>query len=172
MVCGFISLSAKISNLLDLAQPRCHAMTTLILKRASASRPSAEWSEDDYDALADGAVVGRIFKANAAPVGAPWMWTLAFGQHEDRTRPTATRRRAKMRWPPSRRAGGRSDNDQETNQGIARLSPPRIVGVQVMMRDDGFFSLQFGNGLKLAVIEQMGQFCDAGSIATSCQRCM
>jgi hypothetical protein len=85
MVCGFISLSAKISNLLDLAQPRCHAMTTLILKRASASRPSAEWSEDDYDALADGAVVGRIFKANAAPVGAPWMWTLAFGQHEDRT---------------------------------------------------------------------------------------
>jgi len=24
--------------------------------------------------LADGAVVGRIFKANAAPVGSPWMW--------------------------------------------------------------------------------------------------
>jgi hypothetical protein len=21
----------------------------------------------------------------AAPVGTPWMWTLAFGQHEDRT---------------------------------------------------------------------------------------
>jgi hypothetical protein len=35
--------------------------------------------------LADGAVVGRILKANAAPVGAPWMWTLAFGHHEDRT---------------------------------------------------------------------------------------
>jgi hypothetical protein len=35
--------------------------------------------------LADGVVVGRIFKANAAPVGAPWLWTLAFGQHEDRT---------------------------------------------------------------------------------------
>jgi hypothetical protein len=30
-------------------------------------------------------VIGRIFKANAAPVGAPWMWTLAFGHHEDRT---------------------------------------------------------------------------------------
>jgi hypothetical protein len=27
----------------------------LILKRASASRPSGEWSEDDYDVLADGA---------------------------------------------------------------------------------------------------------------------
>ena len=24
-------------------------------------------------------------KANAAPVGSPWMWTLAFGQHEDRS---------------------------------------------------------------------------------------
>jgi hypothetical protein len=24
------------------------------------------------------------FKANAAPVGTPWMWTLAFGHHEDR----------------------------------------------------------------------------------------
>ena len=40
-------------------------MTCLILKRATASRPSGEWNEDDYDVLADGAVVGRIFKANA-----------------------------------------------------------------------------------------------------------
>ena len=29
-------------------------------------------------------VVGRIFKVHAAPVGTPWMWTLAFGHHEDR----------------------------------------------------------------------------------------
>jgi hypothetical protein len=57
----------------------------LILKRASASRPSGEWNEDDFDVLADGAVVGRIFKANASPVGASWMWTLAFGHHQDRT---------------------------------------------------------------------------------------
>jgi hypothetical protein len=35
--------------------------------------------------LADGAVVGRIFKANAVPVGSPWMWRLAFGHQEDRT---------------------------------------------------------------------------------------
>jgi hypothetical protein len=59
---------------------------TLILKRASASRPSGEWSDDDYDVLADGAVVGRIFNAAASPVGTPWLWALlAFGQHEDRT---------------------------------------------------------------------------------------
>ena len=58
----------------------------LILKRASTSRTAGEWSEDDYDVvLANGAVVGRIFKVHAAPQGTPWMWTLAFGQHEDRT---------------------------------------------------------------------------------------
>ena len=56
----------------------------LVLKRASASRSSGEWNEDDFDVLADGVVVGRIMKAAAAPVGAPWLWTLAFGQHEDR----------------------------------------------------------------------------------------
>jgi hypothetical protein len=53
----------------------------LTLKWASASRSFGEWK----DVLADGMVLGRIFKANAAPVGSPWMWTLAFGQHEDRT---------------------------------------------------------------------------------------
>ena len=53
--------------------------------RPSASGPSGEWNDDDYDVLADGEVVGRIYKANAAPVGEPWMWTLAFGHHEDRT---------------------------------------------------------------------------------------
>jgi hypothetical protein len=57
----------------------------LTLKRASASCSSGEWNDDDFDVLADGAVVGRIFKVHAAPVGMPWMWTLAFGQHEDRT---------------------------------------------------------------------------------------
>ena len=76
-------------------------MTGLILKRASASRLSGEWSDDDYDALADGAVVGRIFKVHAAPQGAPWMWTLAFGHHEDRT---PTRLRAGARSPKNARS--------------------------------------------------------------------
>ena len=57
----------------------------LTLKRASASRPSGEWNDDDYDVLCDGVVVGRIMKAAAVPVGMSWMWTLAFGYHEDRT---------------------------------------------------------------------------------------
>ena len=56
----------------------------LVLKRASASRTSGEWREDDFDVIADGVVVGRIFKVHTAPVGSPWVWTLAFGHHEDR----------------------------------------------------------------------------------------
>jgi hypothetical protein len=57
----------------------------LVLQRASASRPSCEWDDDDYDVLADGVVVGRILKVNAAPA-MPWMWTLEpFGHHEDGT---------------------------------------------------------------------------------------
>ena len=58
-------------------------MDQLALKRAAASRLSGEWSEDDYDVLCEGAVVGRIMKAAAAPVGT--LWTLAYGHHEDRT---------------------------------------------------------------------------------------
>jgi hypothetical protein len=83
-------------------------MAQLILKCASASRPSGEWNADDFDVLADGAVVGRLFKANAAPVGSPWMWTLAFGHHEDRS-PThgyaATREAAMAAFAKSGRRG-------------------------------------------------------------------
>ena len=57
----------------------------LILKRASASRSSGHWSDDDFDVLANAEVVGRIVKANAAPVGMSWMWTLIFPHHEGRT---------------------------------------------------------------------------------------
>jgi hypothetical protein len=35
--------------------------------------------------LCDGVVVGRIMKGVAAPVGQPWLWTLASGHHEDRS---------------------------------------------------------------------------------------
>jgi hypothetical protein len=55
-------------------------MSSLILKHADASRPSGEWRDGDYGVLADGAVVGRIMKAEALP----WMWTLLF-DYKDRT---------------------------------------------------------------------------------------
>src|SRR5215831_14114387 len=80
-------------------------MGQLILKGANASRSSGEWSDDDYDVLAEGIVVGRIMKAAAARVGTPCLWTLAFGQHETARRSTATSRRARLRWWRSPKAG-------------------------------------------------------------------
>src|SRR6516162_7957221 len=56
-----------------------------VRKKSAVANLSGEWSEDDYDVLADGLVVGRILKAAAAPIGTPWLWTLAHGHHEDRT---------------------------------------------------------------------------------------
>src|SRR5262245_26465330 len=46
----------------------------LILKCGSASRPSGQWSDDDYDVFEDGVKVGRIFKVPVAPQDRPWMW--------------------------------------------------------------------------------------------------
>jgi len=46
-------------------------MSSLVLKRASASRPFGEWNDDDYDVLADASVVDRIMKVHAAPEGSP-----------------------------------------------------------------------------------------------------
>jgi hypothetical protein len=79
-------------------------MGKLILKRASASRPSGQWSDDDYDVLEDDRVVGRIFNAAASPVGTPWMWTLAF-DYRGSPRRTAMRRRARLRCRHSRGVG-------------------------------------------------------------------
>jgi hypothetical protein len=60
-------------------------VTDLLLRRAQASRAGAQ-GDDDYDVFGtDGIVIGRIFKATTSPVGTPWIWTLAYGDHEDRT---------------------------------------------------------------------------------------
>jgi hypothetical protein len=78
------------------AEVAVSARGQLILKRAS--RPSVNRSEDDYDVLAEGIVVGRIMRAIVAPVGSPWFGTLAYGCHHDR-RPThgyAAKREAAM----------------------------------------------------------------------------
>ena len=47
---------------------------SLILKRANNSRLSGRWSDDDYDVLENGVVVGRIFKVPVPPQDRPWMW--------------------------------------------------------------------------------------------------
>jgi hypothetical protein len=71
-----------LSCLLSLASSSFQGQTCSNARRLLA-RPGKD--DDDFDVLADGAVVGHIFKAAASPVGSPWMWTIAFGHHEDRT---------------------------------------------------------------------------------------
>jgi hypothetical protein len=46
-------------------------MSSLILKFGSASRPSGEWRDDDYEVVENG-VVGRIFKVEVAPRNRPF----------------------------------------------------------------------------------------------------
>jgi hypothetical protein len=59
-------------------------VTDLLLRQVQASRAGAQ-GDDDYDVISpDGLVIGPIFKATSL-VGTPWMWTLAYGEHEDRT---------------------------------------------------------------------------------------
>jgi hypothetical protein len=60
-------------------------VTDLLLRQAQAGRAGAQ-GDNDYDVVGpDGVVIGRIFKATTSPVGTPWMWTLAYGDHEHRT---------------------------------------------------------------------------------------
>jgi hypothetical protein len=49
----------------------CFGPIRVDISHTSASRPSGEWSDDDYDVLAEGVVVGRIMKAAASPAGTP-----------------------------------------------------------------------------------------------------
>jgi hypothetical protein len=53
-------------------------MTSLILKRASASRPFGQSSDKDFDVLANGKVVGRIYEPRDSRFGPPelrWGWS-------------------------------------------------------------------------------------------------
>jgi hypothetical protein len=80
-------------------------MDQLILKRAHTSRPSGHWSEDDYDVLSEGEVVGDIMKVVSAPEDTPWMWRWPTGITATARQRMASRPRARLRWPPSLRAG-------------------------------------------------------------------
>jgi hypothetical protein len=52
-------------------------MTDLLLKRMGSSG-------DQYEVFEGDLVVGHIRMSTASPA-TPWLWTLAYGQHEDRT---------------------------------------------------------------------------------------
>jgi hypothetical protein len=62
--------------------PRWRRTTSCLNARRQVA---GEWSDDEYDALADGLVVGRIFKANASPLECHGFGRWPFGHHEDRT---------------------------------------------------------------------------------------
>ena len=58
---------------------RFSTMTDLLLKRGGRR------GDESCDVIADGQVVGRIMMFADTPAGRPWMWSLAYGQDEDRT---------------------------------------------------------------------------------------
>ena len=54
-------------------------MTGLVHKRASGSGSSGEWQDKEYDVLADGEVVGRIYEPRGSRFGPPelrWGWSI------------------------------------------------------------------------------------------------
>jgi len=77
-------------------------MTDLLLKRATASPGEV------YNVMCEERIVGRIMLSADAQF--PWVWTLTYGYHEDRTPTHATSQPARQPCRRSPRAGtGRRD---------------------------------------------------------------
>jgi hypothetical protein len=53
-------------------------MTTLLLRRASLSRPSGSWQHDDFDVFDGGRNVGRIYLADRFGGYERWFWGVSF----------------------------------------------------------------------------------------------
>jgi hypothetical protein len=88
--------------------------TPLILKRAPVGD-----NQDDYSVLEEGVVVGRIFKAQVAPEGRPWMW--ASGHNGDI-------RRAAHGYEPTREAAMSAFAKRAGEARAGRGRRPRMFG--------------------------------------------
>jgi hypothetical protein len=91
-------------------------MTDLLLKRAAASPGEV------YDVMCEERIVGRIMLSADAQF--PWVWTLTYGYHEDRT-PThgyeATARRRYRRSP-----GVGTGNEADAAPPRSQVLPPSV----------------------------------------------
>jgi hypothetical protein len=56
--------------------PAHHIDLMLVLRRKMTSDTSGEWSDEEFDVLNDGALVGRILRSPAASSDRPWRWTI------------------------------------------------------------------------------------------------
>ena len=78
-------LTMKNLDALAVEKKTASELAEMVSTTIGISAAAGERNDDDFDVLGHGVVVGRIMKAAAVPVGMSWMWTLAFGYHEDRT---------------------------------------------------------------------------------------
>jgi hypothetical protein len=89
---------------------------------------SGKWSANDYDVLAEGAVIGRISLAPDPSKKRRWLWTLAHGQHKDRGyERTRKRARAGAMAAFANMAAGvghdRTAFNREGNAAVSRTCP-------------------------------------------------
>jgi hypothetical protein len=114
-------------------------MTDILLRKAQAGRAGAQ-GDDDYDVIdAGGLVIGRIFKATTSPAGTPWMWAIAYGNHEanhedrkpthgyEATRQAAMRHSARVGTEFSERRLARARRQTLRIRALSRMSTDRLV---------------------------------------------